>query len=256
MASESAADARLPQGITRDVLENDGVRTALRMHHPEVPLLSEAELAASLDATLRARADGGELDAPVWLFAYGSLLWNPCVTVTGQCLARLHGYHRDFRLRLDYGRGSPECPGLMLGLTAGGSCRGAAIRVGGSHPRRELHLVWRRELLTGVYRPRWVRLAGPDGPLHAIAFVVDTSHPCYQGRIDEAGIVEYLATGHGLLGSCAEYLDNTVEALDARGIHDRRLHRLRRALDAARAAAADAPGTAPLSVTTGAARRS
>lgn len=227
MSREGDASARLPNGITREVLEADGIRDVMQARHPDVPLLSDGYLRESLWATLQARPDHGATDDPVWLLAYGSLLWNPCVAVAERRLARLRGYHRDFRLRLTYGRGSPERPGLMLGLTPGGSCRGVGLRIAGEDPVHELHLVWRRELLTGVYRPRWVQLETEAGRVSAIAFVVDPRHRCYCGRIDDDGIVELLSSGHGLLGTCAEYLDNTVEALDARGIHDRRLHRLR-----------------------------
>ncbi len=226
MGECDGGSARLPDGITREVLEADGIRDVFRQRHPDVPLVSDADLRESLTATLAARPDGRRHDDPVWLFGYGSLLWNPCVEVEQREQVRLRGYHRDFRLRLTYGRGSPESPGLMLGLTPGGSCVGVGLQVSGHDPVHELHLVWRRELLTGVYRPRWVRLEGDQGALHGVAFVVDPLHPCYCGRIDEATIVDYLATGAGLLGTCAEYLENTVQALDARGIHDRRLHRL------------------------------
>lgn len=231
MTAQSETTARLPNGITREVLEQDGVRRLMAERHPDVRLLSDAELYASLDRILRSRPDGGAYGDPVWLFAYGSLLWNPCVHVDGNRLALLRGYHRDFRLRLAYGRGSPERPGLMLGLTGGGSCRGEALRIAGADTVHELRLMWRRELLTGVYRPRWVGLETAAGRLPAVAFVVDTEHPCYQGRLDDAGIIDYLATGEGMLGTSAAYLENTVAALDARGIHDRRLHRLQRQLE-------------------------
>lgn len=226
MSDGDGSSARLPDGITRAVLEADGIREVFRQRHPDVPLVSDAALRTSLERTLATRPDGGRREDPVWLFGYGSLLWNPCVEVAQRDRARLRGYHRDFRLRLTYGRGSPERPGLMLGLTPGGSCVGVGLQVAGADPVHELHLVWRRELLTGVYHPRWVRLSGDHGVTHAVAFVVDAQHPCYCGRIDDATIVDYLVTGEGLLGSCAEYLDNTTRALDARGIHDRRLHRL------------------------------
>lgn len=217
---------RLAGGITREALQDDAVRAAMQARHPDVPLVPDHELLESLRAT-RAAAPGDADPEAVWLFAYGSLLWNPCVPVDDRRDARLHGFHRDFRLRLTYGRGSPEAPGLMLGLVPGGSCRGAALRIAGPGLEEELHLVWRRELLTGVYRPRWVRLNTPDGPLHAVAFVVDPTHRCYCGRLDTGTMVELLATGHGLIGSAAEYLENTVAHLDEAGIHDRHLHALR-----------------------------
>ncbi|MDZ7747535.1 MAG: gamma-glutamylcyclotransferase [Halofilum sp. (in: g-proteobacteria)] len=221
----SAASDRLAGGITRAALEDDAVRTAMRERHPEVALHTDAELLDSVRAT-RAAAPVDTSDG-LWLFGYGSLLWNPCVTVAEQRGARLYGFHRDFRLRLTYGRGSPQAPGLMLGLVPGGSCRGIALRIGGADLEHELHLVWRRELLTGVYRPRWVRLATEHGPLDAVAFIVDPAHRCHCGRLDTATTVELMATGHGLIGSCADYLENTVAHLDAAGIHDRRLHALR-----------------------------
>jgi cation transport protein ChaC len=219
---------RLAHGITRELLEADAIRQALARHHPEVETVSEAELRASLADTLARAPAGANTDDGVWLFAYGSLLWNPCVAVAERRHARLYGYHRDFRLRLDHGRGSPGCPGLMLGLVPGGCCRGKALRIGGDDRDHELLLVWRRELITGVYRPQWIRLRTDDGGhLDVIAFVVDSGHPCHTGRLDDATTIELLATGAGMIGRCSDYLEQTVAYLDAAGIHDRRLHRLR-----------------------------
>ena len=234
----SAPADRLAHGITREALQNDAVREALRERHPEVALHDDDELLASLRATRAAAPPDAETDEALWLFAYGSLLWNPCVAIDHSRPARLHGFHRDFRLKLTYGRGSPKAPGLMLGLAPGGSCRGAALRVTGPDLEHELHLVWRRELLTGVYRPRWVRLETPEGPLDAVTFVVDPRNPCYCGRLSTDEAVQLLATGHGVLGSAAEYLENTVAHLDELGIHDRRLHTLRAHVRRSRRAAA------------------
>lgn len=219
-------DARSARGITRELLEADGVRAAMRERHPEVPLLSEETLRTSMERTL-AQSPGDADPAGVWLFAYGSLLWNPCVELDRRASARLYGYHRDFRLKLTYGRGTPDAPGLMLGLVPGGSCRGVAVRVPVASLRDELALVWRRELLTGVYVPRWLRVHTPGGDRPVVAFTVDRSHPCYCGRLSDAETVRLMATGHGLLGSAMDYLESTVDHLDAEGIHDRRLHHLR-----------------------------
>ena len=235
----SAAEERLARGITREALQEDAVREAMRTRHPEVPLVPDEALLQSLRDTLAQAPSGVDRDRGIWLFAYGSLLWNPCVPVAESRDARLHGYHRDFRLRLTYGRGSPEAPGLMLGLVPGGSCRGVALRITGHTLQDALHLVWRRELLTGVYCPRWVSLATPAERIHAVAFVVNPNHMCYCGRLDTPSTVELLATGHGLIGSAAEYLENTVAHLDQAGIHDRRLHALRARVRAHRRAARD-----------------
>ncbi|MEF8833808.1 MAG: gamma-glutamylcyclotransferase [Halofilum sp. (in: g-proteobacteria)] len=219
-------EARPAWGITREVLENDAVRAAMSETHPEVPLLADETLRESMEWTLAQRPSG--VDAyGVWLFAYGSLLWNPCIDVAERCPARLYGYHRDFRLKLTYGRGTPETPGLMLGLVPGGSCRGVALRVPNEVLRRELLLVWRREMLTGVYVPRWLTLKTPAGELPAIAFTVDRGHACYCGRLDEEDTVALMATGQGLLGTAQDYLESTVAHLDTERIYDRRLHHLR-----------------------------
>lgn len=226
MADSASKPDDQPVGITRQVLERDGLRKAMQAFHPDVRLLSDQAVRASLDTTLRARPAWAASRDGLWLFAYGSLLWNPCVAVAQRHRARLYGFHRDFRLRLTYGRGSPEAPGLMLGLVSGGSCLGVALQVAGSDPLHELYLVWRREMLTGVYRPRWVRLRSAAGTLAAVAFVVNPAHRCYCRRLEEGETVRLLATGHGLLGSSAAYLGNTVRHLDEQGIHDRRLRRL------------------------------
>jgi cation transport protein ChaC len=220
-------EERLAHGITREVLEADSVRAALQAHHPDVALRSDRDLLESVRATRAAAPASAAASAGVWLFAYGSLLWNPCVYVHTRRSARLYGFHRDFRLQLTHGRGSPECPGLMLGLVPGGSCRGAALQITGPDLEHELHLIWRRELITGVYQPRWVRLATDDGELDAVTFVIDPQHPCHAGRLDDATTVERLATGKGMIGTCAAYLESTVAHLDEVGLYDRRLHHLR-----------------------------
>ncbi|MES1924904.1 ChaC-like protein [Salinisphaera sp. T31B1] len=218
----------MPNGITREVLERDGIRHAMSQRHPEVALNSDDAIRASMQRMLATRPAPVDPTDGVWLFAYGSLLWNPCVPVAERRMARLYGFHRDFQLKLTYARGSPEAPGMMLGIVPGGSCRGVALRVIGDDLEHELLMVWRREMLTGVYKPRWVELRPDDGGprLWSIAFVVDPAHPCYCGRLDDDDVVALLATGHGMIGASAEYLHNTVGHLDEQGIVDRRLRAL------------------------------
>lgn len=228
MTDSISEPGRLAGGITREVLERDGIRAAMRVRHPEVPLNADLEIRASRDATLAARPAAADAVDGVWLFGYGSLLWNPCVAVAERRMARLYGFHRDFRLKLTYARGSPEAPGLMLGLVPGGSCRGVALRVPARDLDHELLMVWRREMLTGVYEPRWVWLRGGQARIPAIAFVVNPRHRCYRDRLDDTDVVQLLATGHGIIGSSADYLASTVAHLDEQGIHDQRLRALQR----------------------------
>lgn len=222
----ATAHTEQPPAITREVLEQDGLRAYFARHHPDVEVLDDATLRASRDRMLADAPDSVDPDTGVFVFAYGSLIWNPCVPVAEHRPARLYGYHRDFRLRMTHGRGSPEAPGLMLALTGGGSCRGVALRLPPENLRAELLLIWRREMLTGVYVPRWVAVATPGERVWALAFVANTRSERYIARPDEATAAAYLSTGRGALGTCAAYLDKTVQDLRAWGLYDRRLERL------------------------------
>ena len=101
--------------------------------------------------------------APVWLFAYGSLMWNPAFHHTETVQGRVHGWSRKFCLWLHMARGSPDAPGLMLALDRGGACHGMAFRIAAAEVRQELRLLWRREMLTGAYETRWVRVEAGEG---------------------------------------------------------------------------------------------
>ena len=95
-------------------------------------------------------------DQDVWVFGYGSLMWNPAFHHVELRPARLHGWHRSFCLWNTFGRGSPEKPGLMLALQPGGACAGVALRIAADAVPSELGVLWNREMLTGAYLPRWV----------------------------------------------------------------------------------------------------
>lgn len=213
--------------VTRETLANGAVlafmrEVARRTRHPELRPLSDAELAASLRATLAAW-DGR---SDVWVFAYGSLIWNPAIRYMEERVSTLHGWHRSFCLWAPFGRGTPEYPGLMLGLDHGGSCRGSAFRIAASAAPNELELVWAREMAGGLYRARFEHVATDGGPVQAIAFVVDPAHGRYAGRLDEAAAVERIATAAGQFGTCADYLLNTAAGLASLGLHDEYIEHL------------------------------
>jgi cation transport protein ChaC len=140
----------------------------------------------------------------------------------------VYGWHRKFCLHLTSGRGSPEQPGLMLALDRGGACVGVSLRIPAAILREELALVWRREMFSGAYEARW--LAGRVGgePARLLTFVANRAQPRYIGTLDEAEIVRRLAHARGHLGSGREYLEHTVAALQARGLHDAKMQRLLR----------------------------
>lgn len=186
---------------------------------------SDEAIAASLAETLaRAPATAGAGD--IWLFAYGSLIWNPLFPVAEERIARVHGLHRSFCIWTRVGRGTPERPGLVLGLDAGGACKGVALRLEAAIARAELDLVWRREMLTGAYRPVWVRARTSRGDIDAIAFVANRASASYAGRLPEAEVCATITGARGLIGTCGDYLRQTHEGLLSRGIRDRTLERL------------------------------
>ena len=218
--------------ITRASLQDDTLRRMMAASAPGLRLLTDEERAASLAVTLAARPDSGQ---GVWLFAYGSLIWNPALHFEMRRLARVHGWHRSFCLVTRAGRGTPDNPGLVLGLDRGGACTGAAFRVPEALVQQELALLWRREMLSGSYRPRWVPVRGADGaPFgHAIAFTIHRGGENYAGRLAQAEVVRRLATARGALGSAADYLFRTCDGLRSLGIHDPGIEALARQVRAA-----------------------
>jgi cation transport protein ChaC len=177
--------------------------------------LSDEALADSLAATLAQKPAGSGW----WVFAYGSLLWNARP-------ASLHGLHRHFCLWSVGSRGTVKVPGLVLGLDRGGSCHGVAYRLPARCARAELELLWRREMVVGSYRPRWLQVESSGHSLTALAFVVNRSHPQYAGRLALARQAKVLANAEGVFGSSADYLERARVALVTHGIVDPYLERL------------------------------
>ena len=196
---------------------------------PGLRMLTEAERAASLAATLACRPPGD-----VWVFAYGSLIWNPALHFEERRIARIHGWHRRFCLSTIAGRGTPEEPGLVLALDRGGACTGAAFRIAETALQQELSLLWQREMLSGSYQPRWVQVRGPGGvPFGAaISFTIRRDGPYYTGPLTDAELVRRLSTARGALGSSAEYLFRTRDGLRSLGLRDPHVEALARAVEA------------------------
>jgi cation transport protein ChaC len=210
--------------LTRTDLENDVLRKMFRLAHPDVKVLSDTEQEASVGGLLASHAPG----ADVWLFGYGSLIWNPIVHFAERRVARLHGFHRSFCLWSHVNRGSPQKPGLVLGLDSGGSCRGVAFRIAGHHAADELRLLWRREMVLGAYSPRWAKIDAGGEDLRAIAFFVNREHTSYAGKLPFETVIKALVSARGQLGTPAEYLLETVRGLIEHGVRDAYLLELRK----------------------------
>ncbi|HET8727347.1 MAG TPA: gamma-glutamylcyclotransferase [Alphaproteobacteria bacterium] len=171
----------------------------------------------------------------MWVFAYGSLMWNPGFPHLERQQVLLRGYHRRFCVYSHRYRGTPERPGLVLGLDRGGSCRGIAFRVAPPHVDATLAYLWEREMVTGVYRPTLLTVRSPRGAVKACSFVVDRRHRQYCGQLALERTVDLIAQGVGQNGPNWEYLVNTVEHLEEIGVRDRALRRLADRVQARRA---------------------
>ena len=220
---DASSDPEVCRPLCREDLLSGGRRDAYIRKLLGDAAWSDERLHRSLAATLQ-RGPAGD----VWIFAYGSLIWNPLFPVAEERVARVHGLHRSFCIWSRLGRGSPDRPGLVLGLKRGGNCRGVVLRLEARHVHDELALVWRREMVTGAYRPTWVKARTPVGTVDAITFVADARGDAFAGNLSEDEVTTVLKSGAGFLGTCSEYLVQTSDGLAARGIQDEALQRLAR----------------------------
>jgi len=185
-----------------------------------VPPLSDAARADSLRATLAAAPSPSE----IWVFAYGSLIWDPCFTATDRRAVTLATHRRAFNVWSMLARGTPERPGLGLGLEPGGACSGVAFRLAETSLEADLKVLWAREMHNGIYLPEWLTVTTDSGPVTALCFVADQTHPQYAGALPDADAAAVIAHAEGKFGSCRDYLASTVLALDAHGFTDAALN--------------------------------
>ncbi|PWC36352.1 gamma-glutamylcyclotransferase [Azospirillum sp. TSO35-2] len=169
----------------------------------------------------------------LWVFAYGSLMWNPGFPFVERHAATLAGYHRSFCVASHRYRGTPDRPGLVLGLDRGGSCRGIVFRVASADVPSALDYLWDREMDSRVYEPKLLRVRLREGrsaegldSVRACCFVVDRDHPQYCRGLDQAAVVCRIAGCRGQRGPNIDYLANTVSHLQELGICDERLTKL------------------------------
>ena len=167
---------------------------------------------------------------PRWVFGYGSLMWNPGFAAPETRAARLHGFHRAFCIYSEHYRGTPDKPGLILGLLSGGSCRGFAHRLPSTGYDKVRRYLWRREIEhDGVYREavRPIRLA--DGRIvAALVYLADRQHRQFAGKLPAAAAARLIRRGRGAGGTNVAYLRNTLVHLRELGLRDRALEEFAR----------------------------
>ena len=165
----------------------------------------------------------------LWVFGYGSLMWRPGFEFAERVPARLVGEHRALCVYSFVHRGTPEKPGLVLGLDRGGACRGIAFRVAGKNRADVVSYLREREQVTSVYREvvRSVWLENDARQrVSALAYVVDRGHVQYAGRLSLAEQHRHVLQGHGQSGANRDYVTATVKAIEAEGFRDAQLHQL------------------------------
>ncbi|WP_183171592.1 gamma-glutamylcyclotransferase [Atlantibacter sp. RC6] len=222
--------------LTRDFLMKADCKTAFGAIEESL-LWSSEQRAASLAATLACRPDEG----PVWIFGYGSLMWNPALEYEESATGTLPGWHRAFCLRLTAGRGTACQPGRMLALKEGGRTTGVAYRLPEATLDQELELLWKREMITGCYLPTWCKLELDDGrTVNALVFIMDPRHSLYESDTRAAIIAPLIAAASGPLGTNAQYLFSLEQELNKLGMRDPTLDELISAVRALQAPQSDA----------------
>ena len=185
--------------------------------------LTEADydaLAAELIATCKG--------APIWVFAYGSLIWRPECDFSEHRRATAHGWHRSFCLQLKRWRGTPDYPGLMMALDHGGACHGVICRLPDEDQVTQLGKLLRREIdqREDVGTLRWITATADIGKVRALTFYAGPRMSYYTGKLPDLEVAQILARAAGHWGSCANYLYQTVIKLEEYGIHDTHLWKL------------------------------
>jgi cation transport protein ChaC len=243
-AASTSAVVQYPSNLKPNgamaMLTREAIHSGAYLEHFEsLPnLWTRERILGSLTETMRARPSDA---TDTWIFAYGSLMWNPMVEFEKRQTATLHGWHRSFCLSMVAGRGSPDGPGRMLALRAGGHTNGVALKLPATTLDDELQLIWIREMVLGSYRPTWATVTLND--THALAFVADESREQFEPDSGVATVAPLIATAMGKFGSNAEYLLKLHKALTECGLHDPYVEELASEIERlSRRARCDVPG--------------
>jgi cation transport protein ChaC len=167
-----------------------------------------------------------------WIFGYGSLMWRPGFDYVRSEPARVHGYHRSLCVYSYVHRGTPEQPGLVLGLDRGGSCHGMAFQIVPERWDETIAYLRAREQVTSVYieKRKTITLMRTGQKVEAVTYVVDRVHRQYAGVLGDDALEHHVRLGHGVSGHCTDYVMNTIAHLRDMKIHDPTLERLVRRL--------------------------
>ena len=182
---------------------------------------------------MRAATLAGRREADLWVFGYGSLMWDPGVRFAEVRRARVPDHARRFILKDVYGaRGSFEKPGLMAALDKGPGCEGLLFRIAREAVEEETEVLWRREQIGPAYKAVFVEARTPERGIEALTFVADHDAEMIDADLTRERQIEYVATGTGFAGTSMDYLRNIQQKFDLLGIHDEEVTALLRDAEA------------------------
>jgi cation transport protein ChaC len=209
--------------LTREALLNGDVERLIHERHSDLQRMSDEQRAELVDLTVSA-LDGADL----WVFGYGSLIWNPAIDYVEQRRCSITGYEKKFCFWTTLSRGCVENPGLMMGLMNGGKCNGVAFRIDANKITTELDILFRREMSHYIYKPTWVdaRCVETDKTFKALAFVVDKTNHRFVDNLTLEETVRIIATAEGPLGRNCDYLFQLSEKLHELGFAEPELEAL------------------------------
>lgn len=163
-----------------------------------------------------------------WVFGYGSLMWRPGFDYVASAPALVRGYRRSLCVYSFVHRGTPDRPGLVLGLDRGGSCHGLAFRIAAEAWDETVAYLRAREQVTSVYVEKTLSATLLDSGerVQALTYAVDRRHPQYAGRLGHEGLMQHVLQGQGVSGACTDYVANTAGHLASMGLSDPTLERI------------------------------
>ena len=184
--------------------------------------LNSKELSVSVKQIL----EGMNLVDGVWIFGYGSLMWNPDFNIVEKRTGYLKGFYRSLCLKSIVYRGSHDYHGLVFGLDIGYSCQGMVYKIAEENIQSEMQKIWEREMFAGTYIPTWVNVKTKQGSVSAVTFVINHKHEHYIPNLKLEEIAERVVRAEGTCGSCHDYVRNTVKSLHHQGLRDASLEKL------------------------------
>ena len=209
--------------LTREALLNGEIERLVHDDQNAIERMSDEQRAALVEDTLSALGD-----SELWVFGYGSLIWNPALNYEEQRRCSIKGFEKKFCFWTTLSRGTVECPGLMMGLIEGGSCNGVAFRIDAKNAATELDILFRREMSHYIYKQTWIdaQCVETNKTFKILTFVVDKENHRFVDNLTLEDTVRTIAIAKGPLGRNCDYLFQLSEKMHELGFEESELEYL------------------------------